>query len=81
MQQKVTAEPFLFDAVSAEEPTEFQIFFRTDEYEYRYYLGVLKDEISAETLDRKKLAERSRLIFFIMKAKKSVSAQFCRRKM
>lgn len=55
MQQKVTAEPFLFDAVSAEEPTEFQIFFRTDEYEYRYYLGVLKDEISAETLDRKKI--------------------------
>lgn len=55
MQQKVTAEPFLFDAVSAEEPTEFQIFFRTAEYEYRYYLGVLKDEISAETLDRKKI--------------------------
>lgn len=55
MQQKVTAEPFLFDAVSAEEPTEFQIFFRTEEYEYRYYLGVLKDEISIETLDRKKI--------------------------
>lgn len=55
MQQKVTAEPFLFDVVSAEEPTEFQIFFRTEEYEYRYYLGVLKDEISAETLDRKKI--------------------------
>ena len=55
MQQKVTAEPFLFDAVSEEESTEFQIFFRTEEYEYRYYLGVLKDEISAETLDRKKI--------------------------
>lgn len=55
MQQKVTAEPFLFDAVSAEEPTEFQIFFRTEEYEYRYYLGVSKNEISAETLDRKKI--------------------------
>ncbi len=55
MQQKVTAEPFLFDAISAGEPTEFQIFFRTEEYEYRYYLGILKDEISAETLDRKKI--------------------------
>ena len=55
MQQKVTAEPFLFDTISAEEPTEFQIFFRTEEYEYRYYLGALKDEISAETLDRKKI--------------------------
>ena len=28
MQQKIAAEPFLFDAVSKEEPTEFQIFFR-----------------------------------------------------
>lgn len=55
MQQKVTAAPFLFDAVAAEEPTEFQIFFRTEAYEYRYYLGILKDEISAETLDRKKI--------------------------
>lgn len=55
MQQKVTAEPFMFDAVSAEEPTEFRIFFRTEEYEYRYYLAVLNDEISAETLDRKKI--------------------------
>lgn len=55
MQQKVTAEPFLFDAVSAEKPTEFQIFFRTAKYEYRYYLGILKDEVSAETLDRKKI--------------------------
>lgn len=55
MQQKVTAEPFMFDAVSAGEPTEFRIFFRTEEYEYRYYLAVLNDEISAETLDRKKI--------------------------
>lgn len=55
MQQRVAAEPFLFDSVSAEKPTEFRIFFRTEEYEYRYYLAVLQDEISAETLDRKKI--------------------------
>lgn len=53
LQQKVSSEPFLFDAVSREEPTEFEIFFRTEQYEYRYYLAVLKDEIWAETLDRK----------------------------
>lgn len=53
MHQKVDAEPFLFDAISRERPTEFEIFFRTNEYEYRYYLAVLKDVISAETLDRK----------------------------
>lgn len=55
MQQRVAAEPFLFDQTSSKEPTEFRIFFRTEEYEYRYYLGVWKDEISAETLDRKKI--------------------------
>lgn len=53
MQLKVGAEPFLFDNESAEEPTEFRLFFRTREYEYRYYLATLKDEIFAETLDRK----------------------------
>ena len=55
MQQKVVAESFLFDAVSKDEPTEFQIFFRKGDYEYRYYLAILKGEISAETLDRKKI--------------------------
>ncbi|WP_285824614.1 AAA family ATPase [Schaedlerella arabinosiphila] len=76
MQQRIQAEPFLFDSVSEEEPTEFRIFFRTNEpgqrashstcpcktdesrpvmYEYRYYLAVLKGEIFAETLDRKKI--------------------------
>mgnify|MGYP007082474484 CR=1 FL=1 len=44
MQQKVVAEPFLFDSESKDEPTEFEIFFRTEKYEYRYYLAVLKDE-------------------------------------
>lgn len=53
VQQRTAAEPFLFDAVSSKEPTEFEIFFRTEKYEYRYYLAVWKDEISAEALDRK----------------------------
>lgn len=55
MQQQVIAEPFLFDNVSIKEPIEFQIFFRTEEYEYRYYLAFLKEEVWAETLDRKKI--------------------------
>ena len=55
MQQKISAEPFLYDCVSAEEPSEFQIFFRIEKYEYRYYLGLRRDEVSAEILDRKKI--------------------------
>lgn len=55
IQQKISVEPFLFDAVSVDKPTEFQIFFRTGGYEYRYYLAVFKDKISTEALDRKKI--------------------------
>ena len=53
IQQKVVAEPFMFDSISKDEPTEFEIFFRTEKYEYRYYLAILRDEIYAEILDRK----------------------------
>lgn len=64
-QQKVNAEPFLFDASATDNPTEFCLYFRTGEYEYRYYLGVRKDEIVAETLDRKKIgAKKPAHIFY-----------------
>ncbi len=68
MQQKVAAQPFLFDAESPEEPTEFQIFFRKEEYEYRYYLAVKKEKISAETLDRKKIGGRKPAHIFYREA-------------
>ena len=58
MQQKVSPEPFLYDAKTPEEPTAFQIFFRTETYEYRYYLSVLHGEIADETLDRKKIGAK-----------------------
>ena len=68
LQQRVAAEPFLFDHVSAKEPSEFQIFFRTDEYEYRYYLAVSEDEITAETLDRKKIGGKKPAHIFYREA-------------
>ena len=53
IQQGFSAKPFLYDMDSVEEPIEYRIFFRRGNYEYRYYLATLKDEIFAETLDRK----------------------------
>ena len=53
IQQGFSAKPFLYDAETVEEPIEYRIFFRKGDYEYRYYLATLKDEIFAETLDRK----------------------------
>lgn len=65
LQHKDSAEPFLFDQESKNEPTEFRIFFRTEEYEYRYYLAILKDEIYAETLDRRTIgAKKPAHIFY-----------------
>ena len=55
IQQGFSAKPFLYDAETTEEPIEYRIFFRKGDYEYRYYLAILKDEIFAETLDRKTL--------------------------
>ncbi len=55
VQQGFPAKPFLYDKDSVEEPIEYRIFFRKGDYEYRYYLATRKDEIFAETLDRRTL--------------------------
>lgn len=68
LQQKVAAEPFLLDKESKDEPTEFRIFFRTKGYEYRYYLAMLRDEITAETLDRKKIGGKKPAQIFYREA-------------
>jgi len=49
-QQRVVAAPFLFDAESGNEPTEFEVFFRLSGKEYRYKLALLKDEVVSESL-------------------------------
>lgn len=50
IQQKSDCEPFLFDDISRDEPTEFQIYFRQEKNEYRYYLALKEDEIVSEAL-------------------------------
>lgn len=58
------AIPYLFDEDSREDPTQFQLFFRIGEYEYRYYIVLLHNEITTETLYRRKLgASRPAKIF------------------
>lgn len=63
-QQKVFCAPFLLDKNSSNNPTKFQLFFRINDYEYRYEISVLRDEIIFETLYRKKLgAKKSAMLF------------------
>ena len=53
LQQKVDAVPFLFDDVSADEPTEFRLFFLVGSNMYCYYIALKDDEVIYESLTRK----------------------------
>ena len=54
LQKKIIVEPFAFSE-SKDEPTEFELFFRTDLSEYRYILHVKRDIVLYESLDKVKL--------------------------
>ena len=53
--KKLVIEPFAFEEGTRNEPTEFELFFRTTMAEYRYELIVKKEVIEYERLDRIKL--------------------------
>lgn len=63
MQKRIIVEPFAFSD-SKNEPTEFELFFRTDTAEYRYILHVKRDVVMYESLDRVKLETRRRSALF-----------------
>lgn len=63
LQKKIIVEPFAF-AESKNEPTEFELFFRTDSAEYRYVLHVKRDIVIYESLDRVKLETGRRSALF-----------------
>lgn len=55
---------FGFDDVSAAESTEFELYYRVGDHEYRYTLSVHADEIMSEGLWRRKLgASRTAMLF------------------
>lgn len=63
LQKKIIVEPFAFSE-SKNEPTEFELFFRTGSSEYRYILHVKKDIVLYESLDRVKLETGRRSALF-----------------
>ena len=62
-QRKIIVEPFAFSE-SKNEPTEFELYFRTDLAEYRYILHVKRDIVIYESLDRVKLETGRRSALF-----------------
>lgn len=63
LKKRIIVEPFAFSE-SKNEPTEFEIFFRTAIAEYRYILHVKRDVIIYESLDRVKLETGRRSALF-----------------
>ena len=57
-------KPFKFSRETQNAPTEFELFFRTDKFEYQYKLVVNRDKILGETLYKKLLTgSRYALVF------------------
>ena len=62
--RKIPVEPFAFSEQAKNEPTEFELFFRTEKAEYRYILHMKKDEVVYESLDRVKMDTGRRSALF-----------------
>lgn len=63
--RKIPVEPFAFSKKTKNEPTEFEVFFRTEIAEYRYILHVKQDAVFYESLDRIKLETGRRSALFV----------------
>ena len=61
--KKITVDPFAFSE-KKNEPTEFEVFFRTEIAEYRYILHIRRDEVVYERLERIKLETKRRSVLF-----------------
>ena len=64
LQKKMIIDPFAFSEETKSEPTEFEIFFRTELAEYRYILHVNRDVVVDERLDRVKMDTGRRSALF-----------------
>ena len=63
-QQSVFTQPYLFDENSKNDPTIFDLFFRTESNEFRYYLSIHENTIIDECLYRRTLGgKRTATIF------------------
>jgi AAA15 family ATPase/GTPase len=62
--KRLEIEPFVFAKDTVNEPTEFELFFRTALSEYRYELTIRKDVVEYERLDRVKLETGRRSALF-----------------
>ena len=72
LQKKLLIEPFSFSEEMKSEPTEFEVFFRTELAEYRYILHVKREIVVYECLDRVKLETGRRSALFERNAEETI---------
>ena len=72
LQKKLLIEPFAFSEEMKSEPTEFEVFFRTELAEYRYILHVKREIVVYECLDRVKLETGRRSALFERNAEETI---------
>lgn len=63
-QQTISYQPFLFDDDSEDAPTIFDLFFRTAENEFRYYISLQNGEIIDECLYKKTYTGKKTAMIF-----------------
>lgn len=64
VQQRVNCEPFLYDEKSKNEPTEFNLYFRKNNNEYRYYVAIKNDVVISESLFRRGIGAKKTAVIF-----------------
>lgn len=64
MGKRIPIKPFMFSEKTKNEPTEFEIFFRTDIAEYKYILHIKDEKVIFESLDRIKFETGRRSALF-----------------
>lgn len=63
-QQSISPAPYAFAQECAAEPTRFEVYFRTQENEFRYVLALLDDAVASEGLYRRSIGgKRTAMIF------------------
>lgn len=72
LRKKLLIEPFAFSEEMKSEPTEFEVFFRTELAEYRYILHVKREIVVYECLDRVKLETGRRSALFERNAEETI---------
>lgn len=57
-------KPFLFDATSPQNPIRFEVYFRKDNFDYRYGLSMLNDNVYEEYLFSRKVGNKKPTMLF-----------------